>query len=341
MAAASADTAPKEARAALRWWRAHTSMGPPHRLALSYLLFVAGLVALRAVYKHDIDFLGMPWILALALVPLVPWLVPALSPWMGRLAPYVQTVKLGALEVQLRQSEPVVSSLGAVATSLTDPAIKPVHVAGQDDFYTTHGLDILNGMKALRERGAEVVTVDLDAGTKWRYPNLYFLTRLLEADPVVRHMVFTESRGGEAGYFVAMCAPQELHERFETAYPPYAEAGTRLSIPADMSAPGLDEVLKAQFDAFRDVLTQSEGRFAELQNWVTSDALVKLLGTAANRVTIEAKDALSDDDFRTVLLSPYRYAAVTSGGQFRSIIDQVPLAVAYARAAMTQGAATS
>ena len=321
MATVSADTAPERLRAS-------------HRLALAYLVFVAALVALRAVYRGNVDFLGMPWILALAVVPLIPWLVPALSPWLQRLAPYVQTVKLGSLEVQLRQSEPVVASLGSVAISLTDPSITPLRTAPQDDFYTTHALEIISGMKAIKERGAEVVTVDLDAGNKWRYPNVYFLERLLEADPVVRQVVFTESRGGEAGYFVAMCSPSELRERFETAFPPYADAGKQLSIPAEMDAPGLDQTLKAQFDAFRDVLKQSAGRFPELQDWVTSDGLLKLLGTAANRVTIEAKDMLSDDDFRTVLTSAYRYAAVTSGGRFRSIVDQVPLAVAYARAAL-------
>jgi hypothetical protein len=103
-----------------------------------------------------------------------------------------------------------------------------------------------------------------------------------------------------------------------------------------MSTQGLDVELKRQFDTFREVLKQSEGRYAELQGWVTSQGLVRLLATAANTATIEAKEPLADEDFRTILLSPFRYVAVTSEGQFRSVIDQVPLAVAFAKAALTQ-----
>ncbi len=313
-----------------------TWMKSAHGLALLYLVFVSALIALRAIFNDRFGFLGMPWMLALALVPLIPWLVPAVSPWMRRVAPSIESFKLGVLEVQLRQSQPQVASLGSVAAMLTDPTIKPLRAAGQEDFHTTHAQMIVAGMQAIRKQGAEVTIVDLEAGAKWRYPNLYFLARLLEADMLTRCMVFTEARGGEGGYFVVMCAPGELRARFEAAFPPYAEAGTKLAIPAEMTAPNIDVELKRQFDAFREVLTESAGRFSELEDWVTSNGLIRLLATGSNRIAVESKDVLADEDFRTILLSPFRYIAVTSGGQFRSVIDQVPVALAFAKAALAR-----
>jgi hypothetical protein len=230
MATASADNVPDRdpaaARQRVRLERTRGRMRSAHWLALLYLLFASSLIALRAIYNDRFGFFGMPWILALALVPLIPWFVPILSPWMKRVAPYVQSVKLGTLEVQLRESEPQVGSLGSVATMLTDPTVQPLRAAGQEDFYTTHAQMILAGMQAIHAQGAEVVIVDLEAGAKWRYPNLYFLVRLLEADPHVLHMVFTESRGGEGGT-LSRCALRTS----------YAHASRPPSRPMQMRAP--------------------------------------------------------------------------------------------------------
>jgi hypothetical protein len=309
--------------------RPRVALRTAHALALSYIVLAGGLIVLRA-FDQDFAFLGVGWILVFALVPLLPWLLPLAAPWFGRMAPYIQNVRIGSvLELRLRESEPRVASLGEVSSILS---VRPLETTGAGQFTSTDALTIIDSMNELHDKRAELVIVELEQGAKWRYPNLYFLARLLEADPGVRQMIFTEARAGESGFFVCMCSPSEFRKRLEATVPAYAEAGRHLSIPADMSTPGLHDELKQQFDEFRQVLSAARTQFPAAQGWVRSTDLVKLLGTACNRVSIEAREPLTDDDYRTILLSPFRYVATTADGRFSSVIDQVPLATAFARA---------
>ena len=313
-------------------WRPRRAPYTAHALALTYVVLAGGLIVLRA-FDLDFSFLGVGWILAFALVPLLPWLLPLIAPWFGRMAPYVQNVRIGSvLEVRLRDAEPRVASLGQISSVLS---VRPLETTGAGQFTSTDALEIIDSMNELHNNRAELVIVELEGGAKWRYPNLYFLARLLEADPGVRQMIFTEARAGEGGFFVCMCSPSELRKRLEAAVPAYAESGQHLSIPADMTAPGLHDALKQQFDAFRQALTATRAQFSEAEGWVRSAELVKLLGTVCNRVSIEAKEPLTDDDYRTILLSPFRYVATIADGRFNSVIDQVPLATAFARAVLS------
>ena len=102
-----------------------------------------------------------------------------------------------------------------------------------------------------------------------------------------------------------------------------------------MTAPGLHDALKQQFDAVRQALAAARAQFPEAEGWVRSAELVKLLGTVCNRVSVEAKDPLSDGDYRTILLSSFRYVATVSDGRFSSVIDQMPLATAFARTVLS------
>ncbi len=297
-------------------------------LALAYVVLAGGLIVLRA-FDQDFAFLGVGWILVFALVPLLPWLLPLVGPWFPRMAPYFQNVRIGVLELQLRDAEPRVASLGQISSVLS---VRPLD--GQ--FTSADATEIIGSMNELHSKRAELVIVELEGGAKWRYPNLYFLARLLEGDPGgVRQMIFTEARGGEGGFFVCMCSPSELRKRLEAAVPAYAESGRHLSIPCDMTAHGLNDQLKLQFAAFRQALTAARTQYPEAEGWVRSAELVKLLGTVCNRVSIEARESLTDDDYRTIFLSPFRYVATVGDGRFSSVIDQVPLATAFARTVLS------
>jgi hypothetical protein len=57
------------------------------------------------------------------------------------------------------------------------------------------------------------VIVELEGRAEWHYPCLCFLARLLESDPEVSQMIFTEARAGEGGSFVCMCSPLEFRKR--------------------------------------------------------------------------------------------------------------------------------
>ena len=98
-------------------------------LALAYVVLAGGLIVLRA-FDQDFSFLRVGWILVFALVPLLPWLLPAVAPWFRRMAPYIQNVRIAnLLELQLRDAEPRVASLGQVSSVLSRGRLKPQALA--------------------------------------------------------------------------------------------------------------------------------------------------------------------------------------------------------------------
>src|SRR5215212_10145703 len=94
-----------------------------------------------------------------------------------------------------------------------------------------------------RQGGGPVVVIDLQAGGKWLLPNLYFLMRLLETEPVISELVFTEAQGGTDGYVVGTWGPMTSRRRVEHAVPNYAEAAAELS---SSTARDLDKLDQAQ-----------------------------------------------------------------------------------------------
>jgi hypothetical protein len=78
-------------------------------IAIAYILLaVTGLIVLRATVD-ELEFLGVGWILALAVLPLLPWLLPRFGSFLREISPYVQSLKLGALQLDFRalRREPI------------------------------------------------------------------------------------------------------------------------------------------------------------------------------------------------------------------------------------------
>jgi hypothetical protein len=72
----------------------------------------------------------------------------------------------------------------------------------------------------------------LQAGDKWKLPNLYYLSVVLEVDPVVGLLFFTEIRRGIDGYFVRMIRPGAFCHRIEQAVAAYGVARRAVQLPA-------------------------------------------------------------------------------------------------------------
>jgi hypothetical protein len=61
-------------------------------IAVAYgVVAVVGLIVLRALVD-GLDFLSVGWILVLAVLPLLPWLLPRFGDFLKATSPYVQTV---------------------------------------------------------------------------------------------------------------------------------------------------------------------------------------------------------------------------------------------------------
>ena len=70
--------------------------------AIAYLLLaIVGLIVLRA-FIGSLAFLSVGWMVAIAVLPLTPWLLPRLGVFLKEISPYVQSLKLGIVELDLR-----------------------------------------------------------------------------------------------------------------------------------------------------------------------------------------------------------------------------------------------
>lgn len=211
--------------------------GLEHAVIAYVILAVGALIVLRAVVD-ELDFISVGWILVLAALPLLPWLLPRLGDFLKAISPYVESLKLGALQLDLRgvRSEAIsVPSRGILASVPNDVAALSSGTAIQE---------LASAFRDFRRRGAgPVVVIDLQDGRKWRLPNLYFLTRLLELEPTISQLLFTEARGGVDGYVVGTCHPDEFRRQVEVDVPSYEDASSALDTTVERD---LDDVVQAQ-----------------------------------------------------------------------------------------------
>ena len=305
----------------------------PELVAIAYLLIaVAALIALRALVE-ELDFISFGWILVLAALPLLPWLLPRFGEFVKAISPYVESVKLGALQLDLRsvrRDAISVPSDGILASVANDVAALSSGTAIQE---------LVAAFRDFRRKGGgPVVVIDLQDGHKWRLPNLYFVTRLLETEPVISELVFTEARGGTDGYLVGSCRPDELRRHVELAAPAYAAASVTLDTPAarNLNVPEQANQMGASYMAFLAALGPSSGTDDDpVRGWVTPERirtiLVGLLSTAAVELVGETLD---DQDVRVVVASPHRYVPATSGERLMGLVDRETVSLAVARAAL-------
>lgn len=56
-----------------------------------------------------LGFLNVGWIIILVFLPLLPWLLPRFGEFLKTISPYVQSFKLGVVQLELRavRSEPI------------------------------------------------------------------------------------------------------------------------------------------------------------------------------------------------------------------------------------------
>jgi hypothetical protein len=72
-----------------------------HALVANIVFAIAVMILLHAVVD-ELDFLSVGWITVLAVLPVLPWLLPRLGEFLKAISPYVQSFKLGAVQLDLR-----------------------------------------------------------------------------------------------------------------------------------------------------------------------------------------------------------------------------------------------
>jgi hypothetical protein len=258
------------------------------------------------------------------------------------ISPYVQSLKLGALQLDFRTIErkPIsVPSSGIFASVPNDVGALSSGTSIQQ---------LLSALRDFRRKGAgPVVVIDLQDGHKWRLPNLYFLTRLLENEErLISELVFTEARGGYDGYLLGTCSPDDLRRQVELTTPSYAAAANDLPLQA---AANLDDPVQAQavgtgYMTFRQALAPTPpARVAVTDDddpalgWVTSERIRTILAGFLSTAAVEAAArTLSTDEVRAVVDSPHRFVPATTGDRLSGLVDREAVALAVARAALAE-----
>jgi hypothetical protein len=300
-----ADGEPTVSRKSMcREWMSRLSPYQLHLLAAYLVCAVTALIILRA-RVDEVDFLGAGWILVLAALPLLPWLLPRFLEFVKTVSPYVQSFKIGAIQLDLRSAQRIPIS---IATAGMQPSLP------NDASALSNGTSISSLVKTLRDLdrfgGSPIGIIDLQGGHKWRLPNVYFLARLLEVEPVVRELVITEMRGGIDGYLVGSASPGDVRQRIEQAVPRYANAAAMLP-PRDV--PTLADATLAQplgndFQAFLGFLGTNSGLDDDpVFGYVTSTRLATVAGPLSEAAVEGLGTSLSEEQLRTAVQSAYKW----------------------------------
>ena len=295
------------------------------RVLVIYLAAALGVLVLLRATVDQLDFLGIGWLVVLAVIPLAPLLLPRIADLAKALSPHVSSFKVGAVQFDLRdvRRDPItVVAAGVLAAVPND--MFPFQVTGLD--MLMHDLERLR-----REGGAPVVVIDLRDGTKWRQSNLYLFARLLDQERVAQ-LVFTELRGGRDGYLVGTCPPADVVRQMERALPEYSNAAASLGQPQPAPAG-----VATPTDAQQQVAMLSPILQPNDHVYLHAAYVAELLGPLLSTVAVDGiADMLGEDDLRTIVRARLRFIPAISNGRVIDIIDQDSVALAVARAALAQ-----
>lgn len=287
--------------------------GYPLGAVAAFLLLVAVLIALRSELPEE-SLSELHWVLAVAAIPLLPWLLPLAGK-------HVKHLRAGGLELELRDFEPDqvgpgVREIGDVAEALTKVSIP--------DTPSRSG-EILERIKRIEAERTEIVAIDL-AGAPWRLSTIYFFAFLLESRTIVRRLVFEERAPGKRT-FLGMCSPRALRRSIERERPLYRDVrkGTPL---VDLDSSG-----RAFFRKLVDEICDADDA-AGHSPVLDSARLVQLLGPAFEPESLERRTLVGLPGLRRVLDSERRYVAVVERGVSYQVLDRLRVAEAVARHAV-------
>jgi hypothetical protein len=284
--------------------------GYPLAPVSAFLLLVACLLVLRSELPEG-SLSELHWVLAVAAIPLLPWLLPLVRK-------NVTNFRAGPVEVALRdlnpeQIGPGLQEIGDVAEALTEVAIPDT---------PSRSSEILDRIKQIEAERTELVAVDL-AGAPWRLSTLYFFAFLLESRTTVRRLVFEERTPGRRA-FLGMCSPRALRRSIERERPLYRDVRKKTPL-VDLDASG-----HAFFSKLVDEICDADDA-AKYSPVLDSKRLVQLLGPAFEPERLETSELDGLPGLRRVLDSVRRYVAVVENGSSYQVLDRLRVAEAVAR----------
>jgi hypothetical protein len=275
----------------------------------AFLLLVACLVVLRSRLPEN-ALNELHWVLAVAAIPLLPWLLPRVS-----------NFKAGPLEVALRDLNP--KHVGPDVKDISDVAEKLTEVSIPDT--PSRSGEILERVKQIEAEETELVAIDL-AGARWHLSTIYFFAFLLESRTKVRRLVFEERKSGRPT-FLGMCSPRALRRSIERERPLYKDV--RKNTPLiDLNGSGREFFSKLVGTICDDDDADAHAPVLD------STRLVQLLQQAFERERLDRTEVEGIPGLRRVLDSSRRYVAVVDNGSAYQVLDRLRVAEVVARRAL-------
>jgi hypothetical protein len=274
----------------------------------AFLGLLASLVAVRAALP-DAAVRDMPWLLVVAIIPILPWLVPLA-------AKHLSGLRAGPLQLDFRaEVKPATKDIEELAMKLSGAPVADL---------PTRSRDIVTRAKEIEAERTEVLLINLSGG-RWQLAPLYFFAFLLESRTIVRRLVLEESRGEGERTFVGMCSPHALRRSIEREYPLYKNV--RKSTP-------IVELGEGGESFFRALTAAAAGRPEEdYSPPVDAGRLAQVLGPALERDTIDKRELEGAHGLRRVLNSERRYLAIVENGCSYCVLDQYRVSLDIARRA--------
>jgi hypothetical protein len=279
-------------------------------------LFFAALACMMGLRAElpDAALRDMPWLLAVAAVPIIPWLLPFASEHLSQVR--AGPVAMSFRDLDERAIAPQMTEIEH-AVSLADTSIA--------DMSSRSG-DISRGVRKIEAERIDVVAVDL-AGARMTLASLYFLAFLLEARTGVHRLVF-EERNGRTSAFVGMCSPKALRRSIEREHPVYRDVRKRTPIV------DLDSATRSYFG---ELATDSATSMGEGYSPPVDAALVvQIVGIALERDWIARAELDRTAGLRRILDSDRRYLAVVDDrGSSYGVVDRYRVSLQVARQALS------
>jgi hypothetical protein len=276
----------------------------------AFLLLVSCLLVLRSELPEG-SLSELHWVLAIAAIPLLPWLLPLVRS-------NISSFRAGPVEFALRDLDPEhigpgVEEIGDVAEALTEVSIPET---------PSRSGEILERVKQIEAERTELVAVDL-AGAPWRLSTIYFFAFLLESRTIVRRLVFEERTPGRRT-FLGMCSPRALRRSIERERPLYKDVRKKTPL-VDLDGSGHDF-----FSKLVDEICDADDA-TKHSPVLDSSRLVQLLGPAFEPERLDRHELDGVPGLRRVLDASRRYVAVVDNGSSYQVLDRLRVAEAVAR----------
>lgn len=317
-------------------------------IVLLFLAVFSLLVWIRQRLPKE-TFQDVQWMFLIALVAVLPFFLEYARPLVSsfEIPNFLKIDLRGTEKSNIRELKDLVDrnvqyvgeahGCPAAADSRIQEDLANINLKSYADILSRTSSPVIQKIKEMNDKDAEILPIDLGVGKNWLFINLYFLALLSEYRTKVSCFVFIETAGGREGQFIGLIDLSALLGSLSFNFPLLAMA----SLGLDYKYGSLDDNLgKNFFNALNEVLPEENDQEKDQEiyrKYVTAASLNPVLETDLQSDSIEYKDELTEEDLRKILCSPGRFTAVVEDGKYLFAMDKEKVSMNIAKKAALKG----